>query len=117
MYETMEHIFRLVIRYGIMALEMISVVIIFISAVKALTGLLKRSGNSRLELAEGVATALSFLLGGEALKTIIAPDWNDIGMTGVILLMRAAMSVLIHWETKTEMQEQEKLASGKHEGV
>ena len=108
MYEVLEHVFWLVVRYGIMVLEMVSVIIILVSAVRALASLLKHSGNSRLELAEGVATALSFLLGGEALKTIIAPDWNDIGMTGVILLLRAAMSVLIHWETKVEMQEQEK---------
>ena len=53
-------------------------------------------------MAEGIATALSFLLGGEALKTIIAPDWMDLGMTAAILAMRAAMSVLIHWETHHE---------------
>ena len=117
MYEVLEHVFWLVVRYGIMVLEMVSVIIILVSAARALASLLKHSGNSRLELAEGVATALSFLLGGEALKTIIAPDWNDIGMTGVILLLRAAMSVLIHWETKVEMQEQEKLASEKHGGA
>ena len=53
-------------------------------------------------MAEGIATALSFLLGSEVLKTIIAPDWMDLGMTAAILAMRAAMSVLIHWETHHE---------------
>jgi uncharacterized membrane protein len=38
------------------------------------------------------------------LKTIIAPDWKDIGMTCAILLMRAAMSLLIYWETKAMLQ-------------
>ena len=107
MFELLEGIFEILVKYGILVLEAVGAVIIIVSAFKALVGLVKGSGNCRLELAEGVATALSFLLGGEALKTIIAPDWHDIGMTGVILLMRAAMSVLIHWETKVEMQENE----------
>jgi uncharacterized membrane protein len=39
---------------------------------------------------------------GEVLKTIIAPDWKDIGMTCAILLMRAAVTVLLHWERQHE---------------
>ena len=56
-------------------------------------------------LAEGTTTALSFLLGGELLNTIIAPDWHDVGMTCAVLLMRAAMAVLIHWESTHEKHE------------
>ena len=53
-------------------------------------------------MGEGITTALSFLLGGEALKTITAPNWMELGMTAAILAMRAAMAVLIHWETQHE---------------
>ena len=102
MYQTTEHIFHGLVQYAILALEIVGVIIILVSAVRALIDLLKGHSDSRLEMAEGVATALTFLLGGEAMKTIIAPDWKDIGMTCAILLMRAAMSLLIHWETKSE---------------
>ena len=102
MYQVLEHSFHRGVGYAIMALEMVGVIIILVSAVKALGVLLKRGKGSRIIMAEGVATALTFLLGGEAMKTIIAPDWTDIGMTCAILLMRAAMSLLIHWETKNE---------------
>ena len=99
MYELLEEIFFTVVAYSILILEIIGAVIILISGVKALVVLLNGKGDCKMVMGEGIATALSFLLGGEALKTIIAPDWKDIGMTCAILLMRAAMSVLIHWET------------------
>ena len=105
MYETLEEVFHLVVNYGILVLEIIGAIIIMISAVKALIGLLRKSSNSKMQLADGIATALGFLLGGEALKTIIAPDWQSIGTTCAILVMRAAMSILIHWEVSNEKKE------------
>ena len=111
MYEVLESVFELIVRYGILILEIIGVVIILISAIMALLGMLKGRTGFRLEMAEGISTALGFLLGGEALKTIIAPDWHEIGMTAAILLMRASMSVLIHWETTNEKREVEAHAS------
>ena len=99
MLHTIESIFEIIVEYGILILEIIGAALILIAGVKALLALLGGKGDCRLIMGEGIATALSFLLGGEALKTIIAPDWKDIGMTCAILLMRAAMSLLIHWET------------------
>ena len=119
MYEALDYVFELIVRYGILILEIIGVVIILISAIKALAGMLRGRERFRLEMAEGITTALGFLLGGEALKTIIAPDWQEIGMTAAILLMRAAMSVLIHWETTNEKREaetHESTAGGAHIG-
>lgn len=104
MYEVLEHIFGTVVQYGILLFESIGVIILLVSAVKALVGLVKSRTVSKLEMAEGVSTALSFLLGGEVLKTIIAPDWTEIGMTCSVLLMRAGMSVLIAWESKHEKE-------------
>ena len=111
MYEGFESIFGTVILYCIMALEAIGAIIILISAAQALYRLVKGDHHgSKIMLSEGITTALSFLLGSEVLKTLIAPDWRDLGMTCAILLMRAAMTVLLHWEKKME----EKEAQGKH---
>ena len=107
MYQTIESVFEIVVVYGILILEIIGAIIILIAGVKALIALLGKTGNCKLIMGEGIATALSFLLGGEALKTIIAPDWSEIGMTCAILLMRAAMSLLIHWETKAMLKIEE----------
>ena len=105
MYEFLVHIFGIAVQYGILLFETIGVIILLVAAVKALIRLMKSQAQSKLELAEGVTTALSFLLGSEVLKTIIAPDWAEIGMTCAVLLMRAGMAVLIHWESQHETQE------------
>ena len=100
MYETLEHVFRTVVQYGILLFEAVGVIILIASAVKALVSLFRNRQRSKLDLYEGISTALTFLLGSEVLKTIIAPDWAEVGMTCAVLVMRAGMAVLIHWEKK-----------------
>ena len=103
MYHTLESFFQIVVRYGVLILEAVGAVIIFASAIRALMCAVKQRGKSRIVFSEGIATALNFLLGSEVLKTIIAPDWRDIGMTCAIIVMRAAMALLLHWENKHEI--------------
>ena len=102
MFEVLEEGFLVVVRYAILILEAVGVAVLLASAFKALVCVFKSQSASKRVLAEGTTTALSFLLGGELLNTIIAPDWHDVGMTCAVLLMRAAMTLLIHWENKHE---------------
>lgn len=104
MLEFFEGFFHGIVAFAILLLEIVGVAIIVYTAYKALLHLIQGREGCRIEMAEGIATALTFLLGGEAMKTIIAPDWHELGMTCAILLMRAAMSLLIHWETKSEKE-------------
>lgn len=103
MYKALEEVFQVVVRYGVLALEAVGAVIIFVSAIRALICAVKQPGKSKMVFSEGIATALNFLLGSEVLKTIIAPDWRDIGMTCAIIVMRAAMALLVHWENKHDI--------------
>jgi len=107
MYVTLEHHFIQIVYYLIMVLEMVGVIILLVYAGKALVAVFKSTHRCKQLLSEGITTALSFLLGGEVLKTIVAPDWKDIGMTCAILLMRAAVTVLLHWESKSENEEKQ----------
>ena len=105
MFEAVEEIFQLVLNYVITGVEMIGALIILVYTVLALIHLLqKKHEASRSTLTTGISTGLSFLLASEVLKTIIAPDWSAIGMTCAILLMRAGMTLLVHWENKMEHQ-------------
>ena len=106
MYEILEEGFRSAVKYGILVLEAIGAIIILVSAIRALVGLLKGPARARLTLAEGIATGLNFLLGGEVLNTIVAPNWDGIGKTCAIMLIRAAMAVLLHWENKHENEKE-----------
>ena len=107
MYVTLEHHCIQIVYYLIMVLEMVGVIILLVYTGKALVAVFKSTHRCKQLLSEGITTALSFLLGGEVLKTIVAPDWKDIGMTCAILLMRAAVTVLLHWESKSENEEKQ----------
>ena len=99
--EAVEHILDLIIHYSVLILEIIGAVLILYRAAHAVVSLMR--GKEHLchsYLTGGITTGLSFLLASEVLKTIIDRDWTSIGMTCAILLMRAAISVLIHWENK-----------------
>ena len=54
--------------------------------------------NIRLDLARSLALGLEFKLGGEILRTVIARDLHEIATVGAIIVLRGALSFLIHWE-------------------
>ena len=56
----------------------------------------------RLELAEGIALALEFKMGGELLRTVVVREWNELLILGSVILLRAALTFLIQWEIKNE---------------
>ncbi len=102
MYEFFEQTFDLLVRYGILLLEMASSLVILVFFVKSVWFLIRRDHErSHSSMAEGITTALTLLLGSEVLRTIIAPDWKGIGMTCAILLMRAGVTLLLRWESYT----------------
>ena len=95
-FETYFHYFITLI---IHVLEIMGVVIILFGAVRDFfwyfTG---RSSNIRLDLAQSMALGLEFKLGGEILRTVVAREWNEILTVGAIIVLRAALNFLIHWE-------------------
>ncbi len=102
MLATLEEVFGIAVHYLILILECIGVVVIVISTVRSIPVMIRDSHKGHMILTDGIMTALNFLLGSEVLKTIVAPDWKDIGMTCAILAMRAGVTVLVHWENKGE---------------
>ena len=103
MYESLEQIFQLIVRYGILLLEVVGAFVILYFSGKTVWYLLRKEHQkSRSAMTEGITTALNLLLGSEVLKTIVAPGWTDIGMTCAIILMRAGVTVLLKWENETD---------------
>ena len=66
---------------------------------------MKRDESIRLILAQGIALALEFKLGGEVLRTVVVREWAELGILGAIILLRATLTFLIHWEIKNEKRE------------
>ena len=102
-FETVEEFVLLVAKYCCLLIECIGLGILVISAVKALIGILSsKKDNVRLKLMEGISTALEFLLCGEVIKTITSVKLESMLYTAAVMLLRAAMTVLLHWEIKNE---------------
>ena len=101
-YENAELILRYVVEFSTLGLELFGIIILVYTALKCFFRWIKKDKAIRLDLAEGIALALEFKLGGEVLRTVIIRDWSELGILGAIIALRAALTLLIHWEIKNE---------------
>ena len=101
-YDVISEYFDLIVQYLILLVEFVGIVILVYAIVSAIIGLFKRQPHVRLKLAEGIALALEFKMGGELLRTVIVREWNELLILGAIILLRAALTFLIQWEIKIE---------------
>lgn len=101
-YQIISRYFDLVVDYLILIVEFIGIVILIYAVVAAVIGLFRRQKHVRLKLAEGIALALEFKMGGELLRTVIVREWNELLILGAIIILRAALTFLIQWEIKIE---------------
>ena len=90
------------IRYIVLLIELVGTVVLVYAIVSAIIGLFKRQQHVRLKLAEGIALALEFKIGGELLRTVVVREWEELLILGAIILLRAALTFLIQWEIKIE---------------
>ena len=99
MLEIFESTLHIGITLIVHLLELMGVAVILFGAVRDFiwyfTG---RAVNIRLDLARSLALGLEFKLGGEILRTVIARDLGEIATVGAIIVLRGALSFLIHWE-------------------
>lgn len=103
--KTVESYFDIVVNYLVLFIEIIGIAILVYAIVSAVIGLFKRQKHVRLKLAEGIALALEFKVGGELLRTVTVHDWSgwkELVIVGAIILLRAALTFLIQWEIKIE---------------
>ena len=97
-----ESILKYLVQFGIILLEGTGAVILLFSGAKSVVRLCKNQPHARLSMAQGIALALCFKLGGEVLRTVIVREWSELLVLGAIIFLHAAMSILIHWEIKME---------------
>ena len=101
-YQKILEFFDIGVFYVILLIELIGISVLVYTVFKALIGLVRRHERVRLDLAEGIALALEFKLGGEVLRTVIVREQSELMILGVIILLRGALTFLIHWEIKGE---------------
>ena len=107
LYETLENLVKWMAEYSIILFEVVGVVVIAVAGVLGVVNYIRRDPLTRLKLAKGMAMGLEFKLGGEILRTVVVRDLSEIMIVGAIILLRAALTFLIHWEIRNEEAEVE----------
>ena len=92
-------------------LELIGILIIVIGSFKALTLIIsrllkKQPTNIVIDLARSLSLALEFKMGAEIINTVIVRDLKELATLAIVILIRALLAVLIHWEIKMEKKQE-----------
>ena len=95
------------VNLSVMLLEFIGVGVIVVAALQGICNYVRRDPLTRLKLAKGMAMGLEFKLGSEILRTVVVREFTEIGLVAAIIVLRAALTFLIHWEIKTEESQME----------
>ncbi len=104
--EVLDYILENVVAICTVILEMFGIIVLVYTAVTCFYHWIRRSPvNIRLNLAQGIALALEFKMGGEVLRTVVVREWRELGILGAIIILRAMLTFLIHWEIKNEKKD------------
>lgn len=106
MLELLEELLLLLIEWSIVLFELTGVMIIICSGIRGLFDLAKKNRHTSYMLLHGLSLGLTFLLGGEILKTITISSWQDVQLVLGIIVMRVTLAILSHWEMKKEKEEE-----------
>lgn len=90
---------------AILLFELMGVLVLIFTGIRGITNYFKKSPLTRLNLAQGMAMGLEFKLGSEILRTVVVREWTEVALVGGIILLRAALTLLIHWEISNEKKE------------
>lgn len=91
-----------VVNLAIIVFEFMGVAVIIVAGLQGIFNYVRRDPMTRLKLAKGMAMGLEFKLGSEILRTVVVRELSEIAIVGAIILLRAALTFLIHWEIKNE---------------
>ena len=87
------------------ALELLGILIIAVGSARAVWHLLRGARqryNVIVELGKALALSLEFKMGAEIVNTAIVRDLAELATLAVVIALRAILSLLIHWELKSE---------------
>ena len=92
-------------------LELVGILIIIVGSARALVRLLqcmrtKKPFHVVEDLGKALSLALEFKMGAEIIKTVIIHNLEELSILAVVILIRALLAFIIHWEIRTEKNEE-----------
>lgn len=96
---------ELVLPYVISLLEIMGIIIVIWSAIKAFwqyiqNTFFKKNYDLQFLFATGLATALEFKMAAEILKTVLVRDIKELIMLGAVIILRALVTILLRFEIR-----------------
>ncbi len=101
----LHEIIVIAVPYMISILEIIGIVVVFGSGIKGFwqfiqNTFMKKRYDMQANLAKGLAMGLEFKMAAEILRTVLIQSMDELYMLGAVILLRALLSILIHFELK-----------------
>lgn len=101
----LEHVIEVALPYIIAVLEIMGILVVAWSGLHAFWEYIQNTFmhkhlDLQFHLANGLATGLEFKMAAEILKTVLVRDLSELLILGAVILLRALLSVLIHFEMK-----------------
>lgn len=103
----LEHLINTLVPNIAHVLELIGVFIVIYSAIKSFGRYAIRFFNFsdetiKIEFSQALAMALEFKLGAEILKTLVIRTIDELIILASIVVLRAALTLIIHWEIESD---------------
>ena len=94
-----------ILPFMISILEIIGITVVFWSGLHGFwqyfqNTFMKKSFDLQTNLANGLAMGLEFKMAAEILRTVLIQSLEELYMLGAVILLRALLSLLIHYEIK-----------------
>ena len=94
-------------------LELVGIIIIIIGSFRALVRLVehvtkKRPFHVATDLGKALSLALEFKMGAEIIKTVIIHNLEELAILGIVIIIRALLAFIIHWEIHLEEKAEKK---------
>lgn len=105
--EVVSHVAEISVNF----MELLSICIIVFTTFVAFFKLLRHEKSARVYLLHGQSIGLTFKLGSEILRTITVRNMDEIMQIAMLILIKAAMTWLIHWELTDTDEEPDKPSS------
>ena len=88
-------------------LELVGIIIIIIGSCRALIRLFKSAFKKKgmhvvADLGKALSLALEFKMGAEIIKTVIIHNLEELAILGIVIVIRALLAFIIHWEIQLE---------------
>ena len=116
----LHHFIETLLPYMISVLELIGIFVVFWSGLRGFWQYIqntfrKREFDLQGNLAKGLAMGLEFKMAAEILRTVLIQNLDELKMLGAVILIRAILSLVFHYEIKHPRKKADKKVAEKQE--